>query len=388
MKKALLIGSSFSAVPLFFALKKRGFMVTVCGAYKTDPLHKYADESLYVNYAKANELEEYLAEHVYDAIIPSCNDYGYLTAAYLANKNKGFLGFDSYNVTEIIHTKDMYREVCEKHSISAPRSFTYETLKSKTNLPCKIIVKPVDSFSGQGVSVVDSMEALNVAKDKAMSASRSGQVVFEEFVDGTLHSHSAFIKDRKISLEFFVDEYCTVYPYQVDCSCMTGLDNELKQRVSSEVQKLVNALGLVDGLLHTQFISSGKNIWLIESMRRCPGDLYGKLIEFSTGYDYSDLYVQAFIGEPDYSPMSHKQSRRYYTRHTISSSEQGCFFSYENQVPANNSSFVPLKSSGDWFDSAPKDKIGILFSEFSGEKEMRKYVPILKEYILINEYQS
>ena len=52
----------------------------------------------------------------------------------------------------------------------------------------------------------------------------------------------------------------------------------------------------MDGLIHTQFISDNNTFSLIEVTRRCPGDLYSKLIQMSTGINYSELYSMPFMG--------------------------------------------------------------------------------------------
>ena len=52
MKKVLLVGSSFSAMPLLEELKKRAFHVSVCGKYRTDPCHYYADNSFLLTIQK------------------------------------------------------------------------------------------------------------------------------------------------------------------------------------------------------------------------------------------------------------------------------------------------------------------------------------------------
>ena len=64
--------------------------------------------------------------------------------------------------------------------------------------------------------------------NSAKQFSKSGAVIAEEFVDGKLYSHSAFIKNKKIVVDFFVNEYCTVYPYQVNSS---NISKQLSQKI-------------------------------------------------------------------------------------------------------------------------------------------------------------
>ncbi len=70
-----------------------------------------------------------------------------------------------------------------------------------------LLVKPSDSFSGRGVTKVFDRTELAAAVADARRNSRSAEVVIEEFIEGSLHSHSAFIKDQEIAFDVFVDEY-------------------------------------------------------------------------------------------------------------------------------------------------------------------------------------
>jgi biotin carboxylase len=386
MKKAFLVGSSFSAAPLFFALKKRGYHVSVCGGYQHDPLHQYADESVYLNYANEQMLAEHIDSQHYDAIVPTCNDYGYLSASWVTQQIGRFSGFDNSEVTKILHHKQSFRSFCQSNHIRVPKTFELSDLISLKKLTSSLIIKPVDSFSGKGVSVIHHLVDLMPAVDQAKQVSRSSSFVIEEFIDGTLHSHSAFIQQGKIITEFFVDEFCTVYPYQVNCSSLSFLTESIKQAVSAEIQKLIDSLHIVDGLLHTQFMVQDKNYWLIECMRRCPGDLYGKLIQLSTGFDYADAYITPFVQkELSYTPfvMDHIIP---FSRHTISATTHCVFESFENNIPAVQHSTIPLKNSGEKLDAAPHDKVGILFSRFYSQDDLMRHTPLLDRYIKINTY--
>ena len=184
-----------------------------------------------------------------------------------------------------------------------------------------MLVKPDDSFSGRGMSKVTDPDDLPKALYDATKSSRSGEAIVEEFVDGNLHSHSAFIRGGDIIFDAFVDEFCTIYPYQVDCSNHpSALSPPIRDRVRKSVKKMVTALGLADGLLHTQFIVNETDVWLIELMRRGPGDLYGKLVELSTGVDYHDLMVRPYLDEALPSTVSAKKTD-FCSRHTISVAE-------------------------------------------------------------------
>lgn len=388
IKKALLVGSSFSAAPLFFSLKKRGLHVSVCGNNKTDPCHQYADASYFFDYSNRNKLLELVQAEKIDYLISSCNDYALMSCAWVAAQ-AGLPGYDKLDVTMILHNKSYFRQFTNDNLLPAPRSIQVKAKQSidAGNLKFPLLVKPVDSFSGRGVSKIMQWQELVPAVDKALKSSSSDEVTVEEFIEGELYSHSAFIQDQKIVFDTFVDEYCTVYPYQVNCSNHpSSLSEELKSSVRVAINQLIEKLELNDGLLHTQFIAADA-IWIIECMRRCPGDLYGSLVKFSTGIDYSDLYVRSFLDEK--LPLSLKiEQEKYYARHTICSSKPLVNFTFSQNIPAKTVKIVALKSSGEMLDAAPYDKLAILFSEHHDRAEMQRVSPKMADFVSIQTQEG
>ena len=381
MKKVLLVGSSFSAAPIFFSLKKRGFHATVCGALPGDPCHQYADASLFIDYSDREKLLAVVQQGSFDYLVPTCNDYAYLSSAWVAEQF-GFPGFDSLATTEILHTKKLFRNHTAQFDFPAPRRLTDASFQEGLlALPC--LVKPVDSFSGRGIHKVTSWEALAPAIEEAKRASRSGEFVVEEFVQGSLHSHSAFMASQQIHEDFFVDEFCTTYPYQVNCSNHPSrLSDKVRVGVRAAMRRLAAELGLVDGLLHTQFIADGDKFWIIECMRRCPGDLYGSLVERSTGVDYTSMFVQPFVNEP-YVASQPRGADRFMARHTIATAHPLVNFSFVPRIPAEELEIIQLKGSGEKLAAAPFDKLAILLARFSSQEAMLASAPLLASQVSI-----
>ncbi len=372
--------------PILFGIKKRGYEIIVCGSLENDPCHKYADKSVFLDYSKKEDVALLVKDLNIDFVVPTCNDYSYLCSSYLADKF-GFYGFDSFDVSEILHTKNAFRKITENSKIPTPKAIEITEKQidnSKVNLQYPLLVKPVDSFSGRGVTKIFNPNEIESAIKKAIGSSKSSSVVVEEFKEGTLHSHSAFIRNGEIIFDVFVDEYCTVYPYQVDCSNIPSLLTEsLKNRVRESMLELISLLNLCDGLLHTQFIAHNNEFWIIECMRRCPGDLYNRMVQLSTNIDYIDYYIRPFLGEllPD---KEINNNQLFYGRHTISTFQPLVHFSFSHNIPGKNFEMVQLKQSGEYLEAAPYDKLAIVFAEFFSYEEMINVTPKFTTYISIN----
>lgn len=376
-KKALLVGSSFSAVPIFFALKRHGLHVSVCGNAPGDPCHQYSDASFYIDYSNPEALAHVVKENGFDYLVPTCNDYSYMSCAQLGEHHE-FPGIDAYVTALALHTKDEFRKAASLLGLPIPRFTSLNQWKSGSGdeLSYPLLVKPTDSFSGRGMTRVANGRELEAAIGMAVESSRVGDAVLEEFVEGSLHSHSAFIQGQRVAQDFFVDEFCTVYPYQVNCSNHPScLPESVRAGMREVINHLAQGLALKDGLLHTQFICKGEQFWVIECMRRCPGDLYGTLVELSTGLDYADLFVRPFLGLQ--LPAMHAgEGAKYVGRHTISRKESLIGLSFSHRIPSQKVDIFPLKTSGEKVERAPFDKLAILFAEFDSRESLLATTPL------------
>ena len=153
--------------------------------------------------------------------------------------------------------------------------------------------------------------------------------------------------EKEILYDFFVEEHCITNPYAVDTSTIAlDLKREVKHKLRENLNKLTQKLGLVDGLIHTQFLCQGDNYWLIESTRRSPGDLYSLLIEKATGFPYSKYYTDTFL-DMDIKNNIKNGIKKYVLRHTISSPKKISLKSlkFHHPVPINELYFFETSGS-------------------------------------------
>lgn len=361
--KVLLIGSSYGCLSFIKFLKQRNFYVGVVGKHKSDPCHFYSDKSFYFDYSKKNIVKDIVEKYNFEYVVPTSNDASYLSFLDFKNPEK-FSGIDNKLNIKIFHNKDVFKNFLIQNNIKTPKRYNENSL---INFKNKIIIKPDDSFSGKGISVISDFKYFQEAKNKASKFSSNNKIIIEDYIEGSLHSISSFVSNKKVIFSFIVDEFCKTYDYQVDFSYFPSL---LKKKIFDKVEKIIGNLVRLsspkDGLIHTQFIVDKNNeIWLIESMRRCPGDLYPKLIEKYFNIDYSALFVMPFVGM-NYNNLNLNFNicDKIIARHTISNSEDSIFESFKFNHPVNNFEFYPLKLSGSKLLKAPEDKAGILFIEF------------------------
>ena len=280
MSKVLLVDTNRAAYTIYQSLLARGHEVFVVGGKPNEPLAKICPNFIQLDYSDVGALAGLIDKKGFDFLVPGCTDVSYKVCA---EENRGrYPGIDSVEATRLINEKSEFRALAGQVGIPVPRVVSFEEALELES----VIIKPVDSFSGRGISILKnpSRETLAKSYEEACGVSKSREALIEEFVSGQLYSHSAFLQGGDVVADFIVREDCTTNPFTVDTSCVVfDFEPDLLQALRSDACKLFKNLELQNGLIHSQFILGKGRYWVIEVTRRCPGDLYALLIEMSTG---------------------------------------------------------------------------------------------------------
>ena len=365
--KILLLDTNFASGPIYDYLIESGNEVYVIGNNPNDFLAKFVKNYIQSDYTKINETQKLIESHKIDFIVPGCNDRSYQAYTEL-NLNKKFSLSDSSEINEIINNKEKFKSFASGFNLSIPGVIKQEEIGEVW----PIIVKPVDAYSGKGITIIKESEhkMLKSAISFAKENSRSKTCIIEEFVEGQLYSHSAFISKKSIFIDFIVEENGTANSFTVDTSRVVyDFSKEILNKIRKEIHLMANELDLVDGLIHTQFIKKGSSFWIIEVTRRCPGDLYSYLIESSTGFNYIQTYTNPFIKQKiSLSGQPLKEAN--IIRHTISQPKEMTFGSLQFNLPIYIDKLVQISTAGDFIKSSPSSRIGILFIRADSKREL------------------
>lgn len=372
-KTALLIGGSYSALPLGELIHNSGFKLIILTSNPNEPATYFADRVIVADYSNHQESLDALRSERFDYVIPSCNDSSYLLGARLAEMFK-LPGFDSFEICNLISSKRAFRDLAISIGIPSPLAFSESDITNDFN-QYPIIVKPNQSFSGRGISIVTESSQLAEAFEQARNHSKDKKIAIESFINGSLHSVSAFMRNGTTKISFFVDEFCTVYPFQVNNSNYPSiLKNDVKTKVLSSLDRLISELGLVEGLVHLQFMVQENDVYFIEIMRRCPGDLFGHLFKYAIGFDYYRAYLSTFLGYPFIDEVPELvQFSQYVARSTETSNHARIFLSIASKI--TDTEIFPLASSGDRILPAPFGKTAITFFLTDNCDTLRKIYP-------------
>lgn len=366
--KVLLLDTNVSSYPIYKALLEFGCEVFVAGNNPDDCLAGISDNYISLDYSSIEETQKIQVQENFDAIIPGCNDVSYKTASALNAINNFGLNLDSIEINDQINDKGLFKKLALSLGISVSKPLNDGEINLEINE--KIIVKPVDSYSGKGITIIDNenLHFLKNAIDRAKANSQKGEYLIEEFFDGQLYSHSAFIKNGKIEIDFIVEEHCIVNPFAVDTSWLIKTEDFfLTEKIREEINKLVIHFKLCDGLIHTQFLAKEDNFIVLEITRRCPGDSYSLLVEHSTTFKYARNYVAIILKQ--IQPNSEAIKYRNIFRQTVFIEE--CYYiSHKPQIQYNLVEIIPHVKTGTNIKSYSNKRIAVLFGEYGDKLEI------------------
>jgi hypothetical protein len=300
--RVAIVDTNYAMLPSIKGLKTRGAHVTILGNFCSREVAINSDETITVDYSDHRALSLVLDKNRFDAVVPGCTDASYLSCA-----NLGVEGCESVEVTGRLHNKRLFCESARGAGVKTPRE--YSSIREAFAAETDILVKPDDSFSGQGIGIFESGGGLHHLRSKidyARYFSSSSEVLLQEYLRGDLYSFSAFWNGYELVDQYLVRELCVANPFVVDRSFAVE-DDLLYQSARSDALSICRSLALQPGLVHFQMILLEGEWYFLECMRRLPGDLYSQLIDLAFQTDYSGGYLRPFLRE-EVSSLSSTQS--------------------------------------------------------------------------------
>ncbi len=391
MKTMLILNGGHSELTLIEEAQKLGYYVITSGNRPDLIGQTKSDRYIFGDYSDPEQMLELAKESRIDAVCSCANDFGAISAAYIAEK-MGLPGHDSYEVTRMLHQKDRFKQFAREMNLQSPVSDIYtdllSALQNENRYEYPLIVKPSDLTGGKGVSRVDNAQEYEKAVRYAFERSRKKSIVVERFVEGTYHSLSTFLLDRKVRAFFSDNEYSFVNRYFVDTSAGPADDAErVIPILIREAERIAEKLQLVNGVFHMQYVMDEQGTpYIMDITRRCSGDLYPEPVEHATGIPWSKWIVMAEAGFPS-DAFSEPFTGQHCIcgRHCIMADRNGSvedvFISPE--LKKNIYKQIVWWKPDDLIYDYQAEKMGILFLEYESRDEMEDKVSRIKDLVKV-----
>jgi predicted ATP-grasp superfamily ATP-dependent carboligase len=397
MKKVLIVGGGHAELPLIRELKSHGYFVGTVGNNKDGLGHKIADSTEFLDFSNEALINDYFRNNCFDFVVPGCNDFAMITAAYIAEKNN-IGNFDSLELTTKLHHKNSFREICRDLNLNSPKAESFNNVEEAISYVEKefsfeksLIVKPIDLTGGKGISKITRTDDYKLLLTNAFNRSKVKTIVIEDFIDGTNHGFSCFVINNKIDWFFWDNEYYYIDNYSVAGTSYPGSSSEQTLlELKNQLEKLSFNLGLADGLLHVQYIDNNGKPFIVEVMRRPPGDLYLNFVEESSLTNYTKLIIDFFIDKSIYPQFSIKKDNFYYARHCVKGFKKGIVkrIKYSKELKPYILKGFDIWDNNQYLEDFLTQKLSIILLKFDNIELANEFNNNLYKYIDVQYHQE
>lgn len=298
--KLLMLNGSVNEIELIRASQKLGYYVITTGNAPELIGHKYADEYIKADYSDCDAILALAKGRSISRVVSCANDFGAITASYVAEQ-LDLPGHDTYENALTLHHKDRFKQFIQQLGIKTPESVVLkgeaEALAYAAKAEYPIMVKATDLTGGKGVHRADNFTEAKKAIKDALDRSRVDIVIIEPYITGRQQSAVAFIKDCKILELVSCDCYMPLNPYLIQSETLPANGFEIiEPKVRHIITSICERLELKDGIFILQYIVSNNEPYVIEMMRRAPGNQFLRAARAVSGFPWEEAVVKAETG--------------------------------------------------------------------------------------------
>lgn len=387
MKKLLILNGSHSEAPLIQKAKELGYYVITSGNNPALMGHALADAYIPADYSDMEAVLQLVKEHNIDRIVSCANDFGVITASYVAEK-MGWPGHDTYENANILHQKDLFKDLIQKMGIRCPFSVPFanqqEAIEFAKTAEYPIIVKATDLTGGKGILRADNLEEAIAAIENGFTRSRKKHIVIEPFIIGTQQSIDTFVINKKVVATVSNDVYCPINPYLIQSETLpaVGIEN-IQDELHGIIERICRELNLVDGMFTLQYIIRDGKPYIIEMMRRCLGNQFLTVAGAVTGFPWEEALIRAETGMPlDCLTWSEPMSK-YAGHHGIMTTRNGAVKGYTIDPEVEKHLFlkIDMLKPGECINDYMNERVAYIYYAYNDRQEMIDTVSRMNDLI-------
>ena len=299
-KKLLILGANPETVPLVEFANDMGVYTIVTSFRSEDAAKKVACKSCEVDAADVDGLVKLANEEKIDGVLVGVADL--LIPSYVKVCNALNLPcYATQSIVDVFSYKDRLKEAFEKYGIhGVPEYHLDEKMDPKDieKIKYPVMVKPVDSCSGMGMTVCYSESELYPAARKALAASKQKRFIVERYMVGCgdVSIYYTF-KDGFCSLSAILNRHTT--DEQPGLSRVVLLTtypsihtDRYFERMHENACKLFTDIGISDGVLMLQAFVENGEFYIYDPGFRLTGEAVQLHMKAINGFDQREMLIR------------------------------------------------------------------------------------------------
>ena len=308
-KKVLILGASYSQLPLIIAAKRLGYKAVTASIPGPYAGFREADEILYADITRPEEVLRAAREAQVDAVTTCCMDVGILAQGYVCEHMH--LPGPGYEAARAACDKSVEKAAYRRCGVStADYELVHdeaELMDALARLRFPVILKAVDQMGSRGIYRCNTQEEALENFPRSMAMTKRDFCIVEEFLEGTMFGVEAMMSCGKLAyvlpLGNVMREGNPSFP--VGHYVPWEHADEVQEKVREQVEKAALALGFDNCAMDLDCMYLDGEVYIIEATARAGATCITDTVSIYYGIDYYEAIVKAALGE-DVSGMFRK----------------------------------------------------------------------------------
>lgn len=354
-KKVMILGASYSQIPLYEAAKRLGIETIAASIPGPYTGFAYADQVCYVDIANPEAVTAAAKEYQIDGIATCSLDLGMRSIGAVC-ESLGLPGPGREAAVRASNKLEMKKALCAAGVQTASFycvSNEEQLEEALEKLAFPVIVKAVDLMGSRGIYRSDTLEEARENYRKTMEATSKDYCLVEEFIQGEIFGVEALIQDGEIvymlpnNIETFVGNTPTPVGHSVpfkelDC---------LRTQTTDQAERAIRALGLNNCPVNCDMIKKDGKVYVIELTGRSGATGIAEMVGIYYQLDYYEVILQTALGIPVAGKFVGKEPGIPNLTHTLIADRAGIVKQIINENP-NEDDIVDLS-----FNIEPGDEV-------------------------------
>ena len=293
------MGANPETIPLVELANEMGVKTYVTSNRPDDPAKKFAYKSYDVDGMDVPGLVALARSEKIDGILVGVADI--LVPAYC--KACDALGFHCYaaqGIVDVFSYKDVFKATCERYGIHGIPEYYLDAEMRREDLDkisYPVMVKPVDSCSGMGMTVCFTEEELPAAVGKALDASKVKRFIVERYMQCEDMGMYYTFKDGCCSASCIYDRYTTDEQKGLSRVCLGGTYpskhiGEYFERMHQNAVRMFRDIGIRNGVLMLSAFYENGEFYVYDTGFRLQGEAPHLLMKAVHGFDQREMLIR------------------------------------------------------------------------------------------------
>lgn len=298
-KKLLILGGNPETVPLVEMANDMGILTIVASSVPGEPGKKAAWKSSDVDGMDVPGLVALAREEKVDGVLVGVADM--LVPFYCRVCEE--LSLPCYATEEICNVfafKDVFKQTCERYGVHGiPEFYLDGDMKEEdiAKIRFPVMVKPVDSASGQGIVKCDNAEELKKAVPYALSFSKKKRFIVERYMDCDDMGMYYTFKDGVCSASCIYDRYASTEQPGLARVCLGGTypSKHLEEYFSGmheNALRMFKEIGIKNGVLMLSGFYENGEFYVYDTGFRLQGEAPHLLMKAIHGFDQREMLIR------------------------------------------------------------------------------------------------